>query len=469
MSIQIGSGVGAAASALSLDEPPAEQPARFPSGAEPKLLEQVQGALSSWASRPDLGPYVSTLHHLKPDLDREINTERPLAELKAAQKEMVEANESGNFRRIDEALTSLTEAQKNFKQAIEAGGSSGVLARHPNDPATKTAVSDAELAIAQDRLTQVEAKIPNLKDIPPQEEATRIQPPELYRELSDARREVGVKTDGLKHDVNAQVLHMRDKGMSREDALTQLRAQGYGHVFGTASDKLENGKMPNTIGMSYLERRDVYLSNFERNASPEARAAFDRGDPVIFAIRHDTPLSANNERGVYDDRYVVLQRVPGEIQFKEFDGSQDPNTQYGDDMRDTHDVPWDKQPRELGPYADRVDFGIDAYSRVADGTIQFTSTGPKDDHLYPVNGDYRIEGDINGDGIFNDDYTRSAGNNGFQLHAGKEDYSHTGSGGCLTLPPHQWDAFKEATGVFGDGARTDSIYYVQVGESKMRY
>jgi len=56
----------------------------------------------------------------------------------------------------------------------------------------------------------------------------------------------------------------------------------------------------------------------------------------------------------------------------------------------------------------------------------------------------------------------------FQLHPGKQDYSHTGSGGCLTLPPHQWDAFKQAIGVF-DGGPSNSIYYVQVGESKMQY
>jgi hypothetical protein len=470
MGMQVESDVGAVASFLSLNEPPAEQPAPSQHGAEPKLLEQGQGALSYWARRPGpLVPYGDPPPHATDRAVAQLNTDRALGELQEAQQEMVEANGSGNFRRIDEALMSLTEAQDNFEKAVKAEGADSVRARHPNDPATKTAVSAAELSIAQDRLAEVEAKIPNLQDIPAQEEGSRIQPPELYRELIDARRDVGVKTDALREDVNAQALHMRDQGMSREDALAELRAYGYSHVFGTASDKLENGKMPNTIGMNYLERRDVYLSNFERNASPEALAAFNRGEPVIFAIRHDTPLQANNERGVYDDRYVVLQRVPGEIRFTEFDGSQDPNTQYGDDMRDTHDVPWDKQPREVGPYADRVDFGIDAYSRVADGTIKMQE-GPKEDHLYPENGDYSIQGDINGDGIFNDDYYRPAGNNGFQLHAGKEDYSHTGSGGCLTLPPHQWDAFKQATGVFdGDPNTTNSLYYVQVGESKMRY
>lgn len=480
MGIQVDSDLRAIGSALSLDEAPAEQPASSPAHAEPTFLEQVSGALSHWARRPGpLAPFPDPPPGAAGRAVNQLNTDRALGELQEAQQEMVEANGSGNFRRIDEALTSLMEAQDNFEKAVKAEGADSVLARHPNDPATKTAVSAAELSTAQDKLAEVEAKIPNLKDIPAQEEGSRIQPPELYRELVDARRDVGIKTDALERDVNAQVLSMRDQGMSREDALNQLRAHGYSHVMGGPSDKLENGKMPNTIGMTDAERADVYVPNFERNASPEARDAFNRGEPVIMAIRHDTPLQANNERGVYDDRYVVLQKGPdGSVSAKEFDGSQDPNTQYGDGMRDRHGLPPNKDTGEVGPYAERnPGYGpgkggyappsVDAYSRVADGTIKM-QTGPKADHLYPENGDYMIEGDINGDGMFNDGYTRKAGNNGFQLHAGKEDYSHTGSGGCLTLPPHQWGAFKDAIGVFNEGS-TGSIYYVQVGEGKMQY
>jgi hypothetical protein len=476
MSISVDSGYRTLPSAYSSHESPADPPAASPLGTQPETLEQGPGALSYFARGP-LGPYRdppphSTIERMRLALD----TDHALGELQTAQQDMIEASDSGNFRRIDEALTALTEAQDNFKQAVEAEGAASVLARHPNDPATKTAVSAAELAISQDKLAQVEAKIPNLKDIPPQEMADRIQPPELYQDLIDARTDVGNKSDALEHDLNAQVLGMRAQGMSREDALAQLRGQGYGHMLGSTNVELQNGKMPNTIGMNQNELMGVYLPNFERYASAEAIDAFNRGEPVIFAIRHDTPLQANGELGVYDDRYVVMQRSPGGVtHIKEFDGSQDPNTQYGDGMRDMHEVPAGQYPNEVGPYADarmepfgQSSFGlIDAYSRVADGTIKF-QTGPKADHLYPQNGDYMIEGDINGDGVFNDNYSRPAGNNGFQLHPGKPDYSHTGSGGCLTVPPHQWDEFEQAIGVF-EPAKQDSIYYVQIGESKMQY
>jgi hypothetical protein len=426
----------------------------------------AQSALNLWArSASPLAPYPGP-----PPRVNEMKTDLALIEVQNAQQDLAEASASGNFRQIDEATTALMDAQETLKQAVKAEGGNSARARHEGDPAGQMAISAANLANSQDHLRAVEAQIPNLNDIPAQELESRL-PPAQYQELMAARRDVGVKTDTLEQDVSAQALGMRAQGMTREGALNQLRAEGYGYVIGPpGSEKLQDGKIPNTLGMTENEKRDVYLPNFERNASPEARAAFDRGEPVVFAIRHDTPLSANGGLGEYDDRYVVMQKSPdGTVSVKEFDGCQDPNTQYGDGMRDQQ-FP-DKVPDKLGPYADRYGSGmmtyVEAYSRVADGTIKMV-TGPNGGHLYPENGDYTTQGDINGDGIWNDNYYRPAMNNGFQLHAGKEDYSHTGSGGCLTLPPHQWDEFTQAIGML-DGRPRQEIYYVQVGEAKMQY
>jgi hypothetical protein len=240
----------------------------------------VDSAFSALAS-------AFSLHETSP-----LDTDHAWVELKAAQQNMVEADAGGNFRQIDEALTRLTEAQDNFKQAVKDEGATSVLARHPRDADVQSAVSAAELSIAQDKLKQVEGKIPKLEDIPPQEEESRIQPPALYQELSAARRDVAVKTDALESDLDSQVLTLRNQGMSREDALARLRGQGYGYVIGNGSDKLVDGKMPTTLGMTEPERARMYTENFARNASPEARAAFDRGEPVVLAIRHDRMRSS---------------------------------------------------------------------------------------------------------------------------------------------------------------------------------
>ena len=260
-----------------------------------------------------------------------------------------------------------------------------------------------------------------------------------------------------------------------------MRARGYDEVFGATSDSLQAGKMPNTVGMTEQERAAIYEPNFLRDASPEARAAYEAGQPVTYAIRHDTPLSENNERGVFDDRYVVLQKNPetGEVTVHEFDGAQDPNTQYGDGMRTTLPASG-TGPLEMGSYGS---FGgqtvtpwgwsaeVSVYGRPADGTILMTG-GPKEGKIYPDGNDYQVEYDLNGDGVFNDpDSQRRAMDNGYQLHGGKTDYSHTGSGGCLTIPPHQWNAYMEATGLPAAGStqaerEAFQMYYVQSNETK---
>ncbi|WP_426702989.1 hypothetical protein ACPPVV_08360 [Rhodanobacter sp. Col0626] len=442
-----------------------------------------------------------------------IDSERALGDLATAENDTVKNAGTTNFRVGEATAENLSGARAELKQSVQSEGADAILARHPNDPAVRSAVAQAGLDIAQDNLTAQENQIPNLHQVRAQDQGATSgdamknlrgadgKPLSLaqYKQLVAAREQVMIKRTALQHDLNDQVLSMRTNGMSRVDALSQLRNEGYGDTLGATSDTLENGKMPTTIGMTDAERGAYYERNFLDNpaTSDDAKKAYQSGQPVILAVRHDTTLSANNEEGVYDDRFVVLQKTSGGVSAREFDSSQDPTTQYGDGLLNDFDLPGSADDGQVGKYAKNDTPWYQSFdtmswhrtyapTRLADGQTIQLSTGPDGqqtdgwgtlEKLYtPANGGYQVQGDLNGDGVFGNDGQRdhkTAGGNEFQLHAGKADYSHTGTDGCVTVPEYEWNDFRAATGLFnGNGDQrvnqAGNIYYVQVNESTLR-
>lgn len=440
-----------------------------------------------------------------------IDSDQALADVKTAEDHWSQGAQTR--QQDDSRTTQLSNAHDELKAAVKAEGADAILARHPNDPAVRTQVAQAELDIANDNLAAQEAKIPNLGQVKAQDQGAsdngmmkNLRGPDgkpismdQYKQLVAAREQVMVKQTALQHALNDRVLDMRAHGMSRTDALKQLRNEDYGAALGMTSDTLENGQMPTTIGMTDAERSAYYEKNFLDNpaTSAEAKQAYESGQPVVFAIHHDDTLDVNGGTGLYNDRFVVLQKTNGQVSAKEFDASLDPNTSYGvGSTQSPYDLPGDAPDGQVGQYAknDTPWYSMfTTYSwhrtyaptRLADGQTIQMSTGPDGqqtdgwgtlEKLYtPAGGGYKLQGDLNGDGIFGNDgqyATKLADDNQFQLHAGKADYSHTGTDGCVTVPEYQWNDFRAATGLFnGSGDQRVNqpghLYYVQVSEGSL--
>lgn len=440
-----------------------------------------------------------------------IDSEQALADVKTAEDHW---SQGAQTRQQDDSRTAqLSDARRELKEAVKAEGAEAILARHPNDPAVRTQVAQAELDLAEDNLAAQEAKIPNLGQVKAQDQGASEngmmknlrgadgQPISMdqYKQLVQAREQVMVKRTELQHALNDRVLDMRGHGMSREDALKQLRNEDYGAALGFTSDSLENGQMPTTIGMTDAERSAYYEKNFLDNpaTSEEARKAYESGQPVIFAIHHDDALDVNGGTGLYNDRFVVLQKTDGKVTAREFDASVDPNTSYGiGSTQSPYDLPGSAPDGQVGQYAKNDTPWYSMFTtydwhrtyaptRLADGQTIQLATGPDGqqtdgwgtlEKLYtPSGGGYKLQGDLNGDGIFGNDgqyATKTADSNEFQLHAGKADYSHTGTDGCVTVPVYQWNDFRAAIGLFNGSPdqrinQPGNIYYVQVSEHSL--
>lgn len=379
-------------------------------------------------------------------------------QLKGAQATQQTAGTS--LSRQEHADLEVATARTKLKEAIDTSGIplnqvNARFAQTSSSPADRLMVAEAAADLGKDKADAVAAKYglqndPNLEGRAPggahlaAADASRVSQ-QSADDTTKARLLEGQLQDQLLQTADRSVADLRGQGLSREQALGQLQ-KGAG---ATAAEVLgEKSGVPNTLGMTQQEKGAVYLSRFQATASPEAKTAYERGERVVLGLRHDTPLSENDGKGVYDDRFVVLQKgSAGDVGLvKEYRACLDPNTKYGDSMRDTFDT---KSDAAVGPYAtahadnplNPFDSNtVDAYGRITSGqTIRF-QTGP-DSTLYPPpDGGYQVQGDANGDGAWNDSATRSAKGNQYQLHHGAT--GHTGSGGCLTVPPSQWADFR---------------------------
>jgi hypothetical protein len=200
--------------------------------------------------------------------------------------------------------------------------------------------------------------------------------------------------------------------------------------------------MLDTSDMEEPEKFAVYRGLI---GNPAVREELDAGLRVIVGLRVTTPTTASEGRGIYDDRFVVLQRTKTGESALEFAGNADPSGWY----EDAGDGLTAAGRAAMGVDADgdgRVDLG-----RIPAGCYRYRKSQSKKfgDVLRSAE-PIRAERDTNHDGVFDsNDWVDPAAADGrsvtdFLFHPGLED--RTGSAGCQTMTPNVFTAFWQALG-----------------------
>ena len=194
-------------------------------------------------------------------------------------------------------------------------------------------------------------------------------------------------------------------------------------VTGTATP---TGALPSTEGLSNAQKFELYSNYVNTYGDTQAKADLAAGKQVILGLRTDTALNANNGKGAYDDRVVVLQAG---AQVREFSAATEPSSQY--DGRYGGDADGDGR-KELG--------------RIAEGTVTFSKSHSANlgQVLRPTEA-HDIVRDTNHDGrIGAGDKTVQSSDGSFLFHAGGN--TNTGSAGCQTMKPGDFQNFWSSLG-----------------------
>lgn len=191
------------------------------------------------------------------------------------------------------------------------------------------------------------------------------------------------------------------------------------------------GALPLTEGLSASQKFDLYAGYVNAHGSAEAKADLAAGRQVILGLRDETAVDANNGKGAYDDRIVVLQANGSGGGVREFSANTEPSSQY--DGRYGADFNGDGR-LELG--------------RMAEGTVSFRKdhSGNLGDVLRPTQA-LSVQRDTNHDGRIDAADPRGAGRStdtSFLFHAGGN--GNTGSAGCQTMRPGDFQAFWNGLG-----------------------
>jgi hypothetical protein len=219
--------------------------------------------------------------------------------------------------------------------------------------------------------------------------------------------------------------------------------------------------MPDTANLSDAQKYDVYSSIVDTRGNQAAHDALERGDRVVLGLRTETSTLANQGRGVYDDRLVVLARdADGTVHVQEFDRtSTEPTAQYDGNQRTNTGVVFRRAEGD-----DVTGDGVPELGRLAQGTtelIETTHANPRSAgtsfSLRPsatavADGAGRVERDANHDGLFTADDAGGVAdlNNTFKIHSGSR--TNTDSAGCTTLHPDDFRSFRDA--VKADASQT---------------
>jgi hypothetical protein len=191
--------------------------------------------------------------------------------------------------------------------------------------------------------------------------------------------------------------------------------------------------IPDTRNLPEARKYDLYTRYFTAkgkriDAIPE--------HVTVLGLRHQTNTRANNKRGLYDDRIVVLwTTAAGDKKVLEFEANTEPsakfeNTYGGDADRDG-----------------RLDLG-----RLPEGTYTYSSR-PESHKLGKVfrttHTDIVLERDSNHDGNFTkEDKVKNQAAlsswNSILFHRGGQ--NSTGSAGCQTMRPDQYEKFLKVIG-----------------------
>lgn len=171
--------------------------------------------------------------------------------------------------------------------------------------------------------------------------------------------------------------------------------------------------------MSEAEKYDHYKKIIEAQGG---RVNETPGQRNLLGLRQETSTNANGGQGVYDDKMVMLWKdANGNPRVREYNANTEPSARYRGRMG--QDVNGDG----------RLDQG-----RLTTGTYEYGFSSYRGGPALRMIGDSQVERDVNQDGRFNDGRT-SGGGNSMLFHVGGNNM--TGSAGCQTMPPAEYDRF----------------------------
>jgi LysM repeat protein len=342
----------------------------------------------------------------------------------------------------------MTSVSLNTQTSVTAGGRSGSSPdEHLVKPGETLSGIAAERGVSVDALIRANPQIVNPNLIRPGQ--TLTLPPgggsevRSYRvadgdNLSKIGDKFGVSWQAIaqaNHLANPNLIHvgqeLRVPGTGSTSARTEAATPSRSTPVQTATPGQATGALPSTAGLSAAQKYDLYAGYVNAHGSTEAKADLAAGRQVILGLRDETAVNVNGGKGAYDDRIVVLQANGSGGAVKEFSANTEPSSQY--DGRYGSDFNGDGR-LELG--------------RMAEGTVSFqkSHSGSLGDVLRPT-GALGVERDTNHDGRIDANDPRGKGqstDNSFLFHAGGN--SNTGSAGCQTLKPGDFQTFWNGLG-----------------------
>ncbi|WP_164014541.1 hypothetical protein [Pyxidicoccus trucidator] len=187
------------------------------------------------------------------------------------------------------------------------------------------------------------------------------------------------------------------------------------------------------------EQYDHYKAMIEKNGGTFDSAPGKRN---MLAIRHDTNTKANDGKGAYDDKAVLLWvDEKGGKHCTTYNACTEPGEQMlgedygeaigGDDRKDLGRLPAGSYTYHL-----RNDYGRELAGFFKRGP--FDNEGTRQILGAPEGADWQAEYDIDHDGDFDENVRGKDGEESL-WHMGREDNPR--SAGCQTMPPEDWRRF----------------------------
>jgi peptidoglycan hydrolase-like protein with peptidoglycan-binding domain len=173
-----------------------------------------------------------------------------------------------------------------------------------------------------------------------------------------------------------------------------------------------------TANMTEAQKFDHYKAMIERSGG-----RFNPNGPNIVGVRNSTNTNANGGGGRYDDTMAVIWMQNGQPRVREFRGNTEP----------------------AGSYRGRMGQDVDGngtldQGRLRTGHYQYQASTYRGGSALRMVGDSVVDRDTNGDGNFgNDRGASSRGGASMLFHRGGN--NTTGSAGCQTMPPAEFDRF----------------------------
>ena len=195
-----------------------------------------------------------------------------------------------------------------------------------------------------------------------------------------------------------------------------------------------------TANMTEAQKFDHYKAMIEKSGGK-----FNPNGPNIVGVRNATNTHTAGGAGRYDDSMAVIWHdKQGNPRVKEFRGNTEPSGNYAGRMG--QDVNGD---------------GTLDQGRLRTGHYNYALSSYHGNAALRMSGDSRVDRDANHDGTFgNDGGASSMGGASMLFHRGG--VNSTGSAGCQTMPPAEFDRFMSTLQEAGLGGGNRKVGYTLV-------